>query len=245
MSKLILFADFDHDLKDGASHAFLCTLDDEINFSHRLGEQIIVANIGAGRAPGYEALAKLDHFSSDRAGNIYAQLESIRPFIDTISFRESPPRQPQIRQLHDDLYDEIISMVLGAKNAGEAFASGFISSPLDRIFAQVERAQKSYCSLSDIVTDNGVATFIRPLHHGGAMHVSNLLFLDGEASELFKFFGWTVGASDQIVIDLYSVTPDFAVTVNKTGKLVLRSPVLLDQEALAWHRQQFVSKRLS
>lgn len=244
MSKLILFTEFDGDLTDGASYAFRCTLNDELKFSHRLSEQIILARISASHASGYEALAKLHHFSSDAAGNSFAHVESVRPFIDTIVFRDTPPEQPQIYEIHNDLYDEIISRVIGPKDAEEAFAGNFVAAPLDRIFAQVERTQKSYCSFSNIVTANGVATFIRPPEHGGALHVSNLLFLDGEASELFKFFSWTVGPSDQIVIDVYSVTPDFAVTVNKTGKLALRSLVQLDQDALAWHRQQFISKRL-
>ena len=244
MSKLILFSTLDQDLKDGASFAFLCTLDDEINFSHRLGEPIIVANIGTGLAPGYAALGELDRFSSDAAGNSYAHLKSIRPFFDTIPFLERPPERLQIGDLHDDLYEEIISRVVGVRDAEEAFAGGFISPPLARIFAQVERTQKSYCCFSDIITDSGVATFIRPPEYGGALHVSNLLFLDGEPSELFKSFGWTLGSDHQVIVDLYSVTPDFAATVNRTGKLALRGSVSLDLDALAWHRQQFIAKRL-
>jgi len=245
VSKLVLFTSYDEIPRDGASQAFLCTLDDEIKYSHRLGEQIFVARIGSGLASGYEALGKLEHFSSDGAGNSYAHLKQIRPFVETITVRGGQPDRPQMREIEDGFYDEIISMVLGAKSAEEAFSAGFVSQISDRLFTQVERAQQSYCSFSDMVTDDGVATFIRPPEHGGTLHVSNLLFLDGEASELFKAFGWTLGASNQIVVDVYSVTPFVAATVNSTGKLALKTTVTLDADALAWHRQQFIAKRLS
>ncbi|KKB76929.1 hypothetical protein VW35_16220 [Devosia soli] len=242
MSKLVVYTQVGEMPEPGSPHAFTCTLDDEVNFSHRLGELAILAELGPTFAEGYVALGEVDFFSNE-GGQSYVHLKNISPFVEPIPFRGHAPAEPKIDQIADDLYEEIISKVTGIKDAQDAFRASFVSETLDRVLAQVERDQRGVCSFSGIVTDNGVATFIRPVKDGGTLHVNNLLFLDGEASELFRSFYWTIGPDMQIVVDLFAATPDFAATVNPKGKLVLKSLLALDQAALSWHRQQFVTKR--
>jgi len=244
LSKLVVYTQVGEILERGSSHAFPCTLDDEVNFSHRLGELAILAELGPSYIAGYVALGEIDFFSNE-GGESYVHLKNISPFAEPIPFRDQAPAAPRIDQIPDDVYEEIISKVTGIKNAQDALGASFISETLGRVLAQVKRDQRGVCSFSGIATDNGVATFIRPMQDGGTLHVNNLLFLDSEASELFKTFDWTIGPNLQIVVDLFAATPDFAATVNPKGKLLLKSLAALDQDAVAWHRQQFIAKHLS
>ncbi|WP_156385975.1 hypothetical protein [Devosia sp. Root685] len=243
MSKLVIFTSLDRPLLNGGSEAFPCGPNTAPDFEARLGAQVIVASILPAEQ-GYVALGTLNGLRTDDAGNTLVDIADLRLFPEPVMFVENAPSRDGIHDLSEPLFDQIIARALGHAEIDDAPASDDFVVAIYQFTSQLARQQQKRCSFSDVTTEIGVACVIRPLHKGGALHVSNFLFLDPEPGVLFEHFAWTVGPQFEIIVDMHAVRPDIADTVNRTGMLALRDAIAAwpDREALAWHREQFFAR---
>jgi hypothetical protein len=231
-------------LLDGGAELFPCGASDALDLQARLGEQVIVAASNSADAEGYVALGVLNAVGRDDTGSTLARVGDLRLFPEPLMFIEAPPGDESIADLSEQLFSQIIARALGQSEIDDAPVGDDFVVAIYQFTNQLARQQHRRCSFSDVTTNNGVACVIRPLKHGGKLHISNFLYLDPEPGVLFERFAWTVGPRFEIIIDTYATSPNIADTVNHTGLLALHRAVSAwpDREALAWHREQFFAR---
>lgn len=229
-------------LDDGATEAFPCAFSDELHFSHRLGEPILIANTAPAMEHGYVAIGRLKRFETDVDGGTRVQIEKIRSLIKVVPLSDMQDMQQRISEIPDIRFGEILAAALGEGYNEDQTAAGAI--PVDAFAQQLRQAQNDHCGFSDVATEEGTAFMIRPPEHGGRWHTDNFLFLDPEPGKLFANFAWTVGPQLEIIVDAYAVGPNVSDTVNRTGMLALKETLLSwpDRDALAWHRDRFFDR---
>ena len=239
MSKLVLFIAQDRLFENGATEQFPCDLRDELRFSGRVGEQILVANVAAPFAEGFLALGYLAGFAATELGTT-AVVSSVQVFPEPVLFPQALSTKAGLFELSDRAFTDVIEKAIGNEfsQATEDFWgwSGFD--------ADLAQRYKNRCSFSASVTEQGSAFSIRPLTEGGGATIENFLFLDPAPGELFAHFAWTVGPADQIIVDAAAMQPDVIETISPTGRLVLPESLKdrPDPDALAWHFDQFVAR---
>ena len=100
---------------------------------------------------------------------------------------------------------------------------------------------RAYPPPAELLHDKLEVTPIQPLHLGGALHVSNFLCLEPEASQAFRAGHLAVGPQRQILADLSLVDPELLERTNPIGRLHLPELDVArpDPQALAFHRRHF------
>jgi hypothetical protein len=239
---LMVLAALEDGLVSGSTHSFRCTLLDELRYSSRIGENIVIAEVHPTMERGYSAIGRLKGFATALDGTTSVVIEKIQPFPSLVAFSWDVPQDKGMAELDDGTYTRIMEKVLGQ---ADEMASSYEHAQVAEVTEQLKKIYRRRCNFSDVTTRWGRAYIIRPLELGGKMHISNFLFLDPEPGELFTAFAWTVGQKFEIIIDEYSVGPELSATCNSTGHLALTELVAdwPDREALAWHRQQFFDRR--
>lgn len=242
MSKLILYAAVPADFDLGATQDFACAFDDELRFSNRLGESILIANIAPDMAQGCVAIGRLLRFESGADQTTLVRIEKIRPLINVVPLPDIPQSERRMSELADSVFSEIVAAAVGEGYEEDQFNHQSLSA--DAFAQQLRRAHDHRCGFSDVATEQGTAFMIQPPKDGGRWHTSNFLFLDPEPGKLFADFAWTVGPRFEIIMDAYAVGPNISDTVNRTGMLALRDMVASwpDRDALTWHRRQFFDR---
>lgn len=241
MSRLIVFATIEMAPEKGDTESFGCAFSDELRFSSRIGEVVLIADVTPGITQGYIAIGRLRGFTSDVHGSTVVSIEEITPFLAAVEFSEPPQRQGHMSELADDVFERIIGRATGDMTETQL---GAYSIAKDVFSQQLRRANDDRCGFSDVATEQGQAFIIQPPSHGGRWHTSNFLFLDSEPGALFQTFAWTVGPRFEIIVDCHAVGPDISDTVNRTGMLAINDMVANwpDRDALAWHRQKFLAR---
>lgn len=244
LSKLVLFTELRGELRDRSSEFFPCTLQDEISFSRRIGELVLVANTSSLFTHGYCAQGILKEFRNDPTGNTTACLARLRSFPSAIALIEQPPATARMAELSDQQYSRIISAVLYPGEVSDLSGEDTFSVSIKDFSEQLRRQQAGRCSFSGIPTQDGAAYIIRPVQQGGIWHASNFLFLDREPGEQFAAFGWTLGPALEILLNASAIIPGLAETVPQGGKLALGAAISAtpDEDAVAWHRAQFLAR---
>lgn len=243
MSQLVLFVRQDRLFTDGGTEQFPCNLRDELTFSNRIGDQILIANMSTSFAQGFIALGKLAGFRT-KQGDTIAVIDAVQTFPEVVASRDAEPAKPGMFELSDAIFEDVIARAVTGTAVDEA-GGFFLGAPAEDSFsANLAEAYRNRCAFSGIQTSDGAAFIIQPIEHGGRFHISNFLFLDPELGELFAQFAWTVGPNLQIIIDAGAITADISDTVNRVGRLLLpvRSDAEPDPASLAWHFDQFTKR---
>lgn len=241
MSKLVIFAVLTTQPENGASEHFRCTFPDELRFSSRIGETIIIADITPGMGQGYIAIGQLRGFVSDANGTL-VRVEKISTFPSVVPFYNTAEVEQKISEVADDAFERIIATAVGAGSDEGDFAHNQVSR--DAFSAHLRRARSQRCGFSDVATEQGEAFLIQPPEHGGKWHTSNFIFLDQQPGILFVALAWTVGPRFEIIIDSCAAGIDILESVNPTGMLAISDTIAAwpDRDALAWHRERFFDR---
>lgn len=231
-------------LDEGDDLVCASSLQHELRFSRHIGEPVLVAIPDGDKAVTYQALARLAAFETDISGETLLRIDTIRIFPNPVKTIEVEAMELGLSQISDDLFHRIIDAVIDPQRFEEDAEAMDNVVSIEQFSKQLERQQKKLCSFSGVPTTEGAAYIIRPLLDGGTWHIQNFLFLDPEPGQLFDNFAWTVGPNLEIIIDSQAMSPDVADTVNRKGVLMLSSEVaaMLDRDALAWHRGQFLER---
>ncbi|NGP19399.1 hypothetical protein [Devosia aurantiaca] len=130
MSKLAIFILQNGILNDGTNERFACTFRDELSFSSRIGEPLLIANIGSTQDQGFIALGELDGFATENDGTV-AMVSSIQNFPSVAAFRQEIPATPGMFEVSDATYKDVIGMVVGSDfdEAAVEFWSGTWTGP--------------------------------------------------------------------------------------------------------------------
>ncbi|QQR39515.1 hypothetical protein [Devosia rhizoryzae] len=130
MSKLAIFIHQDRILPEGETVSLPSTFRDELNFSSRIGDPILVANIGAPLHQGFIALGMLQGFTSEGHETL-ALIGSIRNFPQVATFRQDNPAGAGMFEVSDATFTDVIGMVTGSEfdEAATEFWSGTWPDP--------------------------------------------------------------------------------------------------------------------
>ncbi len=240
MSKLIVYVILETELRGGAK-SFPCSFLDELRFSSRIGEAILIASVTPGMEQGYAAVGTLSGFSNDSGGTL-VWIEDISAFPSTVAFVENPQAEHKMSEVADDIFDRTIAIAIGEGSEEAPFAYNQLSR--DDFSERLRQAQGQRCGFSDVVAEQGEAFFIRPPALGGRWHTSNFLFLDQQPGILFASFAWTVGPRLELIIDTYAAGAAMSRNANQLGMLAVTDAFAArpDRDALAWHREQFFAR---
>lgn len=244
VSKLVLATHLKNHLDDNTSCVFASNFLDELRFSHRIGEPILIANVAPPLQLGYVALGKLEGFSSGPGGGIEVRVANVQTLKTAITTLGSIPERDRISEIEDHQFDLLTGQKSAVGGAQEMQPLAYLPTLEHPFASQLSRIYRNRCSFSDVQTANGAPFIIRPLDQGGRWHINNFLFLDPEPGNLFARFAWTVGPKFQIIIDADAVSPDISDTVTRNGQLSLAEQHTQwpDRDALAWHLDQFMRR---
>ncbi len=244
MSRLIIYAALDDAQLGAESAVFDYDLDDEINYGHRVGEPVLIANIGPSYAEAYVGLGKLSGFETLPGFVNAARVEGLVFFPAPIPLAEPKPPRVGVFEISDENFDRIIGEVVDPMRVEEG-APGYEPAISESAFLQqLRREQADRCSFSGVKSDTLEACIIQPLEHGGHWHISNFLLLDAEAAHSFSRFDWSVGPMFEILLNTHAVGRDGIEAASPKGMIDMpyKSVTRLDRAAVNWHRERFFAR---
>lgn len=244
MSKLVICAVLDLDQLEEGALSVASALSDEFKYASRVGQPVLVANMGGKFASAYVALGELAGFVSEPDGTNAVHLRNVTLFPDPMPMRDVPVLRSNIFEISDQAFQAILDLVIDPTSVHEDEPGFQPALPGSVFLQQLRREQDDRCSFSGARSDRLEAVIIRPMDQGGHWHISNFVLLDKAPALDFRGFGWSVGPRFQILLNAHAVGQDGVETASPKGILDMPIPSLmrLDRTALDWHREQFFAR---
>lgn len=242
MSRLAIYTDAVELDARNATLTVSCSVVHHIHLAARVGQNVLIANVDQSGTAQYVALGRLAGFHVNEDGSDLVKLDQINALPKpALAFNPSHTNEIFV-ELSDDDFKHIIHET--SDMLEEASGPSWEPDDSGLFMDQLGRQTDFRCALSGVYTGNAVATIIRPIEHGGRVHLSNFLYLDREVSGPFAKFQWTAGAHMEIITNTHLMAPELREIIIPGGLLAIKQDRLEspDPEALAWHRAEFFAR---